>query len=164
MIQEKVFRPVTGWFPLIVCLGLFVGGPALIIYTASSFDPPPVWPFILAVLMIATAIVTLFGFQAVAPKQRAGVLTVWRIQRIDCRIGVFLGEPIFFQEADLVSCAELRDRFGDNSRDQGRYRKDLAAQVAFVGSPIEGERPRRQPDRYLGNRRLEGGQHGRSPI
>ena len=74
MVQEKQYRPLNGWIPLIVCLGLLVGGPLGIFYLVSTHGEPPIWQILLAALMIPAGVIMLFGFQAVAPNDARALL------------------------------------------------------------------------------------------
>lgn len=67
MITEKRIRPMSGWPALLACILLFLSGPTLIIYTAISFESPPIWPFILGPFCVIAAIIMIFGFLAVKP-------------------------------------------------------------------------------------------------
>ncbi|MHC4877822.1 MAG: SPFH domain-containing protein [Planctomycetota bacterium] len=73
-MQERPIRPVSGWFPLLVNVGLIVGGPTMMIYTAATIDYPPVWPFICGPLMIISGIIMIFGYQAVPPNNARALL------------------------------------------------------------------------------------------
>ena len=74
MIKEQQTRPITGWLPLAIFLTLLIGGPTLFIYTAATVHNPPVWPLICGPIMFLSAIVMLFGFQAVAPNDPRALL------------------------------------------------------------------------------------------
>ena len=68
MVEEKVFRPQSGWPWLAISLILIFGGPALFIYAMASTggNPSPAL-IILAIAMFPAGFIMLFGFQAVAP-------------------------------------------------------------------------------------------------
>ncbi len=68
MINERTFRPTTGWFPLVICLALLLGGPALIVYSVTGWGLR-VGILVLGVLAILLGCLALFGFQAIAPNQ-----------------------------------------------------------------------------------------------
>lgn len=74
MIQEKPFRPISGWFALLVALGLLIGGPALFAYEVAIYGEPEVWHVFLLVAMILSGFISLFGFQAVAPNAARALL------------------------------------------------------------------------------------------
>jgi len=74
MIQERPFRPVSGWFPLLVCLGLLIGGPSWFAFHVGIFGEPGVWQLFLQVPMVVCGFIMLFGFQAVAPNAARALL------------------------------------------------------------------------------------------
>jgi regulator of protease activity HflC (stomatin/prohibitin superfamily) len=94
MIQEKAFRPASGWPALVLCIALFLAGPALIVYTALLRDPP-IWPFPLGGLMVLTSLVMLFGFQAVAPNDARVLLLFGDYKGSITRSGFFWVNPFF---------------------------------------------------------------------
>ncbi|MEO1993866.1 MAG: SPFH domain-containing protein [Planctomycetaceae bacterium] len=95
MVQEHVCRPSAGWFPLIVSLLLLLGGPALIIYTAVEVHSPSFTPFLLAILMILTGFITLFGFQAVAPNEARVLLLFGEYKGSIMESGFYWVNPFF---------------------------------------------------------------------
>jgi regulator of protease activity HflC (stomatin/prohibitin superfamily) len=138
MIQERVFRPFSGWFWLAVCLLLFFGGPALVVYSIVEGQPdPPVWPFPLAVLMMATAIVLAFGFQAVAPNDSRVLLLFGDYQGTIKDSGFFWVNPFYSKkrvslrvrnfETGSITTPETKDAAGKilqhKSRSAGRPSK-----------------------------------------
>ncbi|MES1213402.1 MAG: SPFH domain-containing protein, partial [Singulisphaera sp.] len=76
MIKEKRLHAHGGWQPLVICLGLFVGAIALVVFTIATHQrgPVPAWPFFVAGVMVVTAFVMIFGFQAVAPNNARALL------------------------------------------------------------------------------------------
>lgn len=63
MITEKVVRPMSGWFPLLVCVGMFVGAVFSIVAAVRGAGEMAFAAPVLIIAMIITAI----GFKAVAP-------------------------------------------------------------------------------------------------
>lgn len=72
MIEEKNIRPVSGWFPLLVCLAMPLLAIALVVAVVNHAAPKTVI-FAIPVLIIAT-ILTLIGFKAVAPNDSRALL------------------------------------------------------------------------------------------
>lgn len=95
MIREKLFRPVSGWPVLILCVGLLVAAPVLIVYAAATLSDPSPWPFLFAGLMIVTAVVVLFGFQAVAPNDARALLLFGEYKGSITESGFFWVNPFF---------------------------------------------------------------------
>jgi len=95
MIREQVFRPSTGWFPLIISLLLLFGGPALIVYTAVNVASPSFTPFLFAIVMIITGFLMLFGFQAVAPNDARVLLLFGEYKGSIMESGFYWVNPFF---------------------------------------------------------------------
>jgi regulator of protease activity HflC (stomatin/prohibitin superfamily) len=122
MTEEKVIRPHSGWGPLIITLGLFLGGPTLIALTVMSSGSPPAWPFVLAVLMELTGVLMLFGFQAVAPNDARVLLLFGEYQGSITESGFYWVNPFFSKkritlrvrnfETGSTSTPETRDAAG----------------------------------------------------
>lgn len=74
MIHEKVFRPLSGWVPLLVSLGLLLAVPGWLIYEFVQYENPQVWQVFLLVVSILVGFIMLFGFQAVAPNDARALL------------------------------------------------------------------------------------------
>jgi regulator of protease activity HflC (stomatin/prohibitin superfamily) len=138
MIQERAFRPVSGWAPLVVCLALFFGGPVLAIYMlAANLKEPPIWPFPVAGLMMVTAVVMLFGFQAVAPNDSRVFLLFGDYKGSLKESGFFWVNPFFSKkrvslrirnfETGSITTPETKDAAGKvlqhKSRSAGRPSK-----------------------------------------
>ena len=71
MVQEKIFRPASGWSPLFCCLAMILAGPLLIVW-ASAVIGPQLLTAVLIPLGVVTAlagVVGLFGCMPVAPNQ-----------------------------------------------------------------------------------------------
>ena len=64
MNQEKPFHPLSGWLPLLCVVAMFIGGPVTIVWGAITNSGPLVF---CGILLIPTAVVSAFGFMAVAP-------------------------------------------------------------------------------------------------
>ncbi len=71
MVQEKTIRPMSGWFPLIVCLGILAFGLFLFIAGVASKSPFLIIPGVLCVPLV---IITAVGFKAVAPNDSRALL------------------------------------------------------------------------------------------
>jgi regulator of protease activity HflC (stomatin/prohibitin superfamily) len=138
MVQERAFRPVAGWGPLVLALGLFFGGPLLVIYSvAASASDPPIWPFPLAVVMMLSAVVMACGFQAVAPNDARALLLFGEYQGSIKESGFYWVNPFFSKkrislrvrnfETGSVTTPESKDAAGKilqhKSRSAGRPSK-----------------------------------------
>jgi regulator of protease activity HflC (stomatin/prohibitin superfamily) len=139
MIQERAVRPMAGWGPLALSLALLLGGPVLVIYTVAASVPNdlPVWPFPAAGLMMITAIVLLFGLQAVAPNDARALLLFGQYQGSIKESGFYWVNPFFSKkrislrvrnfETGTVTTPEIKDAAGKilqhKSRSVGRPSK-----------------------------------------
>lgn len=137
MIQEKVFRPLSGWLPLVVCLALLLGGPAWIIYTAASYNEPSVGVIVAGILMILAGVLMLFGFQAVAPNDARVLLLFGDYKGSIMQSGFYWVNPFFSKkkitlrvrnfETGSTTTPELKDAAGKviqhKSRSSGRPSK-----------------------------------------
>ncbi len=139
MVQEREYQPISGWVGLVVGLGLLVGG-GWCFYTAmpSNDGPPDVWWLVGAGVCLMLGILTLCGLQA-SSERVAGVLAVRPLHRVDAGDGLLLGEPVFHQNEDLASGAQLRDRRDDDPGNQRRDRESVDAQVTIVGATFESQ-------------------------
>ena len=140
MIQEKVFRPRSGWPWLAICLGLFLGGLALFVYAAvAAVDAPdpPVGPIILAAAMIPTGLVMLFGLQAVAPNDARVLLLFGEYKGSITQSGFYWVNPFYSKkkitlrvrnfETGSITTPEMKNSAGTviqhKSRTSGRPSK-----------------------------------------
>ena len=151
MIQEKVFRPMTGWLPLVVVLMMLIGSPLLIIYFASTYHSPE--PYVFAFLFtFFTSIVMRFGFQAVAPNNARALLLFGDYKGSITESGFFWVNPFYskkkislrvrnFETGALVT-PETKNEFGKVIQKATR-------------TAVQGQRSRRQSHRNLGRRCLE---------
>jgi regulator of protease activity HflC (stomatin/prohibitin superfamily) len=99
MIQEQVVRPMPGWGALAVWAGLFFGGPLIFIFSAvaaaNELGPIAFFGFVLSVPMFLAAIVTLFGFQAVAPNDARVLLLFGEYKGSIKESGFYWVNPFF---------------------------------------------------------------------
>ena len=139
MFAEKQLRPTSGWRPLVICLSLIAGAVALVVLTIATHPrgPAPVWPFPAAVLMIFSAIVMLFGFQAVAPNNARALLLFGEYQGSITESGFFWVNPFYSKkkislrvrnfETGSIMTPETKDAAGkilqQKSRTSGRPSK-----------------------------------------
>ena len=67
MVHEKLVRPISGWFPLLVCLAIPLFGAYLVYWMAEVNNGPSAPAIITLVLLVPTLILVMIGFKAVAP-------------------------------------------------------------------------------------------------
>ncbi|GIW83375.1 MAG: hypothetical protein KatS3mg105_5182 [Gemmatales bacterium] len=156
MIQEKVIKPKSGWGMLAVEILAVPVGISLFIYAVSHAERLPVslvvGMIIGAALIEALAIISLFGFQAVASNQ-ARVLLLFAVYKgRHRRIGVLLGQSVLFEEEDLAPRAQFRNRIYGNCGEEKCSRADRATIEKWV-APIFPLQDRPAPETGCNRRR-----------
>ena len=134
MIEEKVFKPISGWFPLLVAIGLIVAAPAFFVGGATSDNWVPV---VLGVLCAIFGPLMLFGFQAVAPNDARVLLLFGTYKGSITASGFYWVNPFFSKkkitlrvrnfETGAITTPEQKDAQGNivqhKSRSAGRPSK-----------------------------------------
>jgi len=92
MTQERTIRPMSGWFPLAAFLAMFLAGPALVFYGAAT---ETILPFVVGIPIFVTAIVAMFGFQAVAPNDARALLLFGEYKGSITTSGFYWVNPFF---------------------------------------------------------------------
>ncbi|MDA1165337.1 MAG: SPFH domain-containing protein [Planctomycetota bacterium] len=146
MNQERTYRPVSGWLPLAFSLGLLLGGPLLVIYTANMYSPSPPL-IILGVLMVPTAIVMLFGFQAIAPNDARVMLLFGGYRGSVKESGFFWVNPFYSKkqitlrvrnfETGCITTPESKDQMGKILQHKSRSSSRPSKVNDRDGNPIE---------------------------
>jgi regulator of protease activity HflC (stomatin/prohibitin superfamily) len=75
-------------------LGLFLCGPMVIVWAVRA-NMQTAWPFVLAALMEATALLILFGFQAIAPNDARAYLLFGKYKGSTKESGFFWVNPFY---------------------------------------------------------------------
>ncbi len=144
MMEEKVYRPVSGWVPLLVCLALVIGGPTLFVLTvAQSTNQPeiPLGRIVLAVLMLLSGLLGFAGFLAIPPNDSRVLLLFGAYKGTVRKSGFFWVNP-FFAKKKL----SLRVRNFETGSITTPERKDAAGKVIESRSRTAG-RPSKVNDR-----------------
>ena len=137
MIQEKSIRPLSGWFPLVVCLGLLIGGPSWFVYQLVLYGEKGVWLVVFVVPTIACGVITALGFQAVPPNAARALLLFGEYVGSITESGFFWVNPFYSKkkislrvrnfETGSVMTTETKDAAGrllqHKSRTSGRPSK-----------------------------------------
>ena len=92
-IDEKRFKPKSGWSMLPISLGLFFGGIALFVMTLFHFLTPI--PLISAIVMFICGLVSFFGFMAIAPNDSRVLLLFGDYQGTARESGFFWVNPFY---------------------------------------------------------------------
>ena len=104
MVTERAYRPLSGWFPLLVLLLMIAAIPVLFARGAMLIDDNvPYGPLFIvaAILAIPTVIITLFGFMAIAPND-ARVLLLFGDYKGSVRTSGFYWVNPFFSKKKIT--------------------------------------------------------------
>ncbi len=119
MTEERIFQPMSGWFPLTVCLcGLPLG---LFLFVAGvSFENALL--VIMAVVIVPACLIGLFGCMAIAPNQARVLLLFGEYKGSVMQSGFFWVNPFFTKhkislrirnfETGSISTPEQKDQTG----------------------------------------------------
>jgi regulator of protease activity HflC (stomatin/prohibitin superfamily) len=140
MTQEKVFKPMSGWMPLVIMLGLIVAAPCGVVVGVLLVDAiGPIGGLVVVggVLSAIAALLMLFGFQAVAPNDARVLLLFGDYQGSITETGFYWVNPFFSKrkitlrirnfETGAITTPEHKDATGNivqhKSRSAGRPSK-----------------------------------------
>jgi regulator of protease activity HflC (stomatin/prohibitin superfamily) len=150
MTQEKVLRPQSGWSWLAICLVLLLGGPALFVnaaVAAATTPASPTLPLVLAVVMILSGIVLLFGLQAVAPNDARVLLLFGEYKGSITQSGFFWVNPFYSKkkitlrirnfETGAITVPQVKDAAGTVIQHKSRTAGRPSKVNDRDGNPIE---------------------------
>jgi regulator of protease activity HflC (stomatin/prohibitin superfamily) len=141
MMKEHVYKPMSGWFPLVIVLSLVVAVPFLIVSGAMIADKGSallgVPLIVIGGLVGLTAFLMLFGFQAVAPNDGRVMLLFGEYRGSVTESGFYWVNPFFSKrkislrvrnfETGAITTPEKKDASGKivqhKSRSAGRPSK-----------------------------------------
>jgi regulator of protease activity HflC (stomatin/prohibitin superfamily) len=99
MIAEKTYRPINGWFPLLVTLVMIVAGPWLIISKAIALGTHGGSQNLLLMLggivVTVLGVLSIFGFMAIQPNQARVLLLFGKYKGSALSSGFFWVNPFF---------------------------------------------------------------------
>ncbi len=99
MVAEKIYKPISGWFPLIITIILAISGPLLFIGGAIGLNYPGGAEFalrmVIGVVLFIMAFILLFGFMAIAPNQARALLLFGTYKGSVLKSGFFWVNPFF---------------------------------------------------------------------
>ena len=144
MTQEKMYQPLSGWFPLLLCLvGLFGG---LVLFVLGAVTESGV-AAVLGVLSFLSGLIGLFGCMAVAPNQSRVLLLFGEYRGSVTNSGFFWVNPFFSKqklslrirnfETGSVSTPEQKDQAGNIIRAKTRSGGRPSKVNDRDGNPIE---------------------------
>ncbi|MEE2842871.1 MAG: SPFH domain-containing protein, partial [Planctomycetota bacterium] len=146
IIDEKRYKPKSGWSILPISLGLFFGGIALFVVTLAHFLAPI--PLISAIVMFICGLISLFGFMAIAPNDSRVLLLFGDYRGTARESGFFWVNPFFskkklslrirnFETGSLVQPEEKNPSTGQVIRKKSRSSGKPSKVNDRDGNPIE---------------------------
>lgn len=131
MTDEKIYNPVSGWFPLAMCLGGLVCG-IILFATGAINESGPV--IILGVLLVPASFIGLFGCMAIAPNQARVLLLFGEYKGSVMQSGFFWVNPFFSKKK-----ISLRIRNFETGSVTTPEQKDAAGNVIHAKSRSTGK-------------------------
>lgn len=139
-MKEQVFRPMSGWLPLVMCLTLIVAMPVLIVLGATLIDrgnSAGGWMLAGGVVLGLAGLLMLFGFQAIPPNDARVMLLFGDYRGSVTESGFFWVNPFYSKrkitlrvrnfETGSITTPETKDAAGKvvqrKSRSAGRPSK-----------------------------------------
>jgi regulator of protease activity HflC (stomatin/prohibitin superfamily) len=99
MVEEKTYRPISGWLPLIANIAMAVAGPYLFITGLVGINqasgPGFILRIVLGVLVFIGAFICLFGYMAIAPNRARVLLLFGAYKGSVLKSGFFWVNPFF---------------------------------------------------------------------
>lgn len=145
MIQEKTYRPLSGWLPLAVSLSLMAAGPWYLIRVAQQGLPG--WHIFAAVLLLVLGAIMLAGFMAIAPNDSRVLLLFGEYKGSARESGFFWVNPFFSKkklslrvrnfETGALSTPEKKDAAGKVVQERARTHGRPSKVNDRDGNPIE---------------------------
>ena len=143
MTQERTYRPISGWVPLIFSIALLVGGPWYTVLSlhALSMGAGSGWAVVTGVLLVLCGLISLAGYMAIAPNQARVLLLFGSYKGSALESGFFWVNPFYTKKK-----ISLRIRNFETGSINTPERKDAAGKVVQERSRTHG-RPSKVNDR-----------------
>jgi regulator of protease activity HflC (stomatin/prohibitin superfamily) len=143
MTQERTYRPLSGWLPLVISIALLVGGPWYTVLSlhALSMGTGSGWAVATGVLLFLGGIISLAGYMAIAPNQARVLLLFGSYKGSALESGFFWVNPFYTKKK-----ISLRIRNFETGSISTPERKDAAGKVVQERSRTLG-RPSKVNDR-----------------
>jgi regulator of protease activity HflC (stomatin/prohibitin superfamily) len=145
MIAEKTYRPINGWFPLLVTLAMIVAGPWLIISKAIALGTYGGGHNLLlmlgGILITVLGVLSIFGFMAIQPNQARVLLLFGKYKGSALSSGFYWVNPFFSKKK-----ISLRIRNFETGSIQTPEQKSAQGQVLQAKTRTAG-RPSKVNDR-----------------
>ena len=149
MIQEKTYRPFSGWIPLLCSVALLIGGPWFTIHSlhALKFEDGSGWAVVAGILMLIAGFISLFGYMAIAPNDSRVLLLFGEYKGSVRESGFFWVNPFFTKkklslrvrnfETGSISTPEKKDAAGKVVQERTRTLGRPSKVNDRDGNPIE---------------------------
>jgi regulator of protease activity HflC (stomatin/prohibitin superfamily) len=145
MVEEREYRPLSGWLPLAVTIALTVAGPWLFIQTVQAGGSG--WLIAAAIGLLTLAFAMGFGFMAIAPNDSRVLLLFGEYKGSVRASGFFWVNPFFSKkklslrvrnfETGALSTPEKKDAAGKVVQEKSRTHGRPSKVNDRDGSPIE---------------------------
>ncbi len=149
-MKEIQYKPLSGWFPLVVAIGILVAAPVAFVYGIILLDHGDLLGRVLfpsAFVALFAGIVTLFGFQAVAPNDARVLLLFGDYRGTIAESGFFWVNPFFSKrkitlrvrnfETGSITTPEKKDAAGKILQHKSRSVSRPSKVNDRDGNPIE---------------------------
>ena len=124
MIQEKTFRPISGWIVLPIYLVVLFGVIGWFVYQVLHFGEPGFWQVFVLVATLTAATIAAFGFQAVAPNAARALLLFGEYAGSITKSGFYWVNPFYSKKK-----ISLRVRNFETGSIESPEKKDAMGQV-----------------------------------
>jgi len=149
MIQEKSYRPFSGWIPLLFSIALLVGGPwyTILALRALAMGTGSGWAIATGVLLLLLGFISLFGYMAIAPNDSRVLLLFGEYKGSVRESGFFWVNPFFTKkklslrvrnfETGSIHTPEKKDAAGKVVQERARTLGRPSKVNDRDGNPIE---------------------------
>jgi len=149
MIQEKSYRPFSGWIPLLFSIALLVGGPwyTVLALRALAMGTGSGWAIATGVLLLLLGFISLFGYMAIAPNDSRVLLLFGEYKGSVRESGFFWVNPFFTKkklslrvrnfETGSIHTPEKKDAAGKVVQERARTLGRPSKVNDRDGNPIE---------------------------
>ncbi|MFH1301374.1 MAG: SPFH domain-containing protein [Planctomycetota bacterium] len=144
MTEERIYHPMSGWFPLAVCLGGVLSA-VLLFIAGAVFSSGPL--MFLAFITGPSCLIGLFGCMAIAPNQARVLLLFGEYKGSVMQSGFFWVNPFFTKhkislrirnfETGSVSSPEQKDAAGNVTHAKSRSTGKPSKVNDRDGNPID---------------------------
>ena len=145
MVEERNYRPLSGWLPLAVTAALLAGGTWYFFYQLAGH--PSGWHIGVSLAMVTIGFVMMFGFMAIAPNDSRVLLLFGKYKGSVRDSGFFWVNPFFSKkklslrvrnfETGSLSTPEKKDAAGKVVQEKTRTHGRPSKVNDRDGNPIE---------------------------